>query len=139
MEVEFAAGPTASSGEPWPMPVIDVGTGQGWQIDWRPALAAILQARGTEGPATLAARFHASLARGIADVAERIGLPTVALSGGCFQNVRLLDLTSDALRSAGFQVLRHHDLPSNDGALAAGQALGALWGITGVAFEEAKR
>jgi hydrogenase maturation protein HypF len=114
------------------MPIVATGTGACWQIDWRPALAAILSAREKTAPPELAARFHVSLAQAIADVAKRTGLPAVALSGGCFQNVLLLDLTSEALRSAGLQVLRHHDLPANDGALAAGQALGVLWGITEV-------
>ena len=62
-----------------------------------------------------------------------IGVDTVALSGGCFQNARLLDLTTQDLRAAGFTVLIHRDLPPNDGGLAAGQALGALWGLTDVA------
>jgi hydrogenase maturation protein HypF len=59
---------------------------------------------------------------------------TVALSGGCFQNVLLLDLTVAALRAAKFEVLTHRELPPNDGNIAAGQALGALWGLTSVAL-----
>jgi hydrogenase maturation protein HypF len=62
----------------------------------------------------------------------------VVLSGGCFQNVRLLDTTYAALRSAEFNVLCHRDLPPNDGGLSAGQALGALWNITSVSSESAK-
>ncbi len=132
MAVEFAAAHAPLGAEPWQMPVLDADGDQGWQVDWRPMLAAIVQEGTAADPSVLAARFHASLARGIAEVATRAGVPTVALSGGCFQNVRLLDLTGEALRSAGFQVLRHHDLPPNDGSLAAGQALGALWGLTEV-------
>jgi hydrogenase maturation factor HypF (carbamoyltransferase family) len=37
-----------------------------------------------------------------------------------------------ALRSAGFEVLMHRDLSPNDGNIAAGQALAALWGLTTV-------
>ena len=137
MEVEFAADGAPSAVEPWSMPVVEAGGRQGWQVDWRPMLAAILQAGTTADRAVFAARFHASLAHCVSEVAARAGVPTVALSGGCFQNMRLLDLTSRALRSAGFKVLRHHDLPPHDGALAAGQALGALWGITAVECEDA--
>jgi hydrogenase maturation protein HypF len=103
-----------------------------WQIDWRPAVATILQESSNVRPGVLAARFHNALARCIIDVAKRTGIETVVLSGGCFQNVRLLDTTCDALRSAQFNVLCHRDLPPNDGGLSAGQALGALWNITSV-------
>jgi hydrogenase maturation protein HypF len=68
----------------------------------------------------------------VIEIASRVGIETVALSGGCFQNVRLLDLTVRGLRAAGFNVLCHRDLPPNDGGLCAGQALGALWNITAV-------
>ena len=71
-------------------------------------------------------------AQGIVDVARRAGAGTVALSGGCFQNVLLLDLTVAALRDAGLNVLTHHELPPNDGNIAAGQALGALLNLTTV-------
>jgi hydrogenase maturation protein HypF len=115
------------------MPIIAPGQEGIWQIDWRPAVAAILKERSSTRPGLLAARFHNALARCIIDVATRTGIETVVLSGGCFQNVRLLDTTCGVLRSAKFNVLCHRDLPPNDGGLSAGQALGALWNITSVA------
>lgn len=132
MEVEFAAAAASAPAKPWPMPVTVAANGA-WEIDWRPVVAAIRRAPAGADRAELAARFHVSLAAAIATVAERVGLATVALSGGCFQNLRLLELTTDALRAAGLIVLRHRELPPNDGGLAAGQALGARWGITRVA------
>ena len=54
---------------------------------------------------------------------QRTGLSTVALSGGVYQNLLLLDLTERALTKAGFTVIRHHLIPPNDGGLALGQAL----------------
>ncbi|HND59906.1 MAG TPA: hypothetical protein PLB90_00400, partial [Opitutaceae bacterium] len=83
-------------------------------------------------PGPLALAFHRALAHGITEMARRAGAGTVALTGGCFQNTLLLDLTSAALREAGFRVLLHRDLPPNDGNIAAGQALGALWNLTTV-------
>jgi hydrogenase maturation protein HypF len=65
-------------------------------------------------------------------VARRSGADTVALTGGCFQNALLAGLAAEALRAAGFVVLLHRELPPNDGGIAAGQALGALWQLTSV-------
>ncbi len=112
---------------------VPAGGGAVCELDWQPLLGPLLTHRETgRDPATLALAFHRALARGIVAVAQRAGAGTVALSGGCFQNALLLDLTVAALRQAGFTVLTHHELPPNDGNIAAGQALGALWGLTSV-------
>ena len=134
MELEFSADTGSHEGAGLFMPVIERGGSPCWQIDWRPALEEILATRARVPAGVLAARFHAGLARSIRDVAARAGIETVVLSGGCFQNARLLDEAREGLREARFRVLSHHDLPPNDGSLAAGQALGALWGITTVDF-----
>ncbi|HZL45371.1 MAG TPA: carbamoyltransferase HypF [Opitutaceae bacterium] len=132
MEVEFAADTGSQEEAGLIMPIIELGERKFWQIDWRPAVAEIRATTGKVPAGLLAARFHAGLARGIVEVAMRVGIQTVVLSGGCFQNARLLDQTSKTLRAAELDVLCHRDLPPNDGGLAAGQALGALWDITSV-------
>lgn len=90
------------------------------------ALIGDLQA-GTP-PEVIAARFHAGLAKGFATLAARIakaaGTRTIALSGGCFQNALLLDLTAKAL--PGFELCIPRAIPANDGGLAFGQALVAI-------------
>ena len=138
MEVEFVAASEPQEEASLIMPIIAPGQGGIWQIDWRPAVAAILNERSSTRPGLLAARFHNALTRCVLDVAVRVGIKTVVLSGGCFQNVRLLDAIQRTLRSAGFNILCHRDLPPNDGGLSAGQALGALWNITSVSSESAK-
>ena len=50
------------------------------------------------------------------------GLETVALSGGVWQNVFLLERTCRLLQKDGFNILTHHLAPPNDGGLALGQA-----------------
>lgn len=51
----------------------------------------------------------------------------VALSGGVFQNRLLLRLTEEKLEQEGFEVLRHHMIPPNDGGIAIGQAAYGMW------------
>lgn len=81
-------------------------------------------------PREIAARFHNALARAIVAVARRLratyDLPTVALSGGVFQNMFLLERTVRLLEAEGFTVLTHSQVPPNDGGLALGQAAVAL-------------
>jgi hydrogenase maturation protein HypF len=79
------------------------------------------------GRAVIAARFHHGVARLIEDgcqlVRARTGLATVALSGGVFQNVLLLDETVARLEGRGFRVLTHGQVPCNDGGISLGQAV----------------
>lgn len=80
-----------------------------------------------EDPDRLALGFHQELARMAADacrlLAERTGVRTVALSGGCFQNTLLLALTRRMLEERGLSVLVHGLVPPNDGGIALGQAV----------------
>jgi hydrogenase maturation protein HypF len=79
---------------------------------------------GTPG-GIVSARFHNGMARVIVAVCEIIrrehGVNTVALSGGVFQNVLLLERTAQGLRETGFNVLTHCRVPANDGGIAFGQ------------------
>lgn len=74
----------------------------------------------------IAARFHNGVAALVVDGASRVreatGLATVALSGGVFQNMLLLDRAVSGLAGAGFDVLTHHRVPPNDGGISLGQA-----------------
>ena len=46
----------------------------------------------------------------------------VALSGGCWQNVWLLEEVCRLLDEAGFNVMTNRAVPCNDGGLSYGQA-----------------
>lgn len=101
--------------------------GEPYRLDPAPALHAVIAdlRAGVKTPA-IAARFHNGVAALIRDVCvlarEQTGLRTVALSGGVFQNTRLLTCAADLLAAAGFAVLTHAIVPPNDGGLALGQA-----------------
>ena len=58
-----------------------------------------------------------------ARIRERSGVGAVALSGGTFQNMRLLRQVTQSLTRNGFVVYRHRRVPTNDGGLALGQAV----------------
>jgi hydrogenase maturation protein HypF len=69
----------------------------------------------------MAARFHNALVAAIVAVAQKIGEPNVALSGGCFQNRLLTERAATRLAQAGFRVLLHRHVPPNDGCISLGQ------------------
>jgi hydrogenase maturation protein HypF len=75
----------------------------------------------------MSARFHATMAQVIVGTCQRLaaetGLRTVALSGGVFQNRRLLAASVAGLQEIGFRVLTHRQVPTNDGGLSLGQAV----------------
>ncbi len=74
----------------------------------------------------IAARFHngivAAIVRTCLLLRERCGLAAVALSGGVFQNLLLLERATAQLEHAGFRVLVHAQVPPNDGGISLGQA-----------------
>lgn len=96
-------------------------------LDWRPLFLAMIDDIKRSVPVSLAsARFHNTMADAIARFAGRVGLTTVALTGGCFQNAYLTSNTMAKLKRGGFTPLIHHSIPPNDGGIAAGQIAAVL-------------
>jgi hydrogenase maturation protein HypF len=101
------------------------------RIDWAPLLEPSGDAaRPREERAGMA---HAALADAICRVAEaeraRSGVAVAGLTGGVFQNRRLLELAAAGLAQRGFRVLLPGRVPCNDGGLSYGQVaeyLGAV-------------
>ena len=117
MQLEALAG-TDASDTPYPMPW------NGDTLDWRPTVQAILADRADGVPVCrISARFHEALAVAVVEGARRAGLPRVVLSGGCFQNRRLLETASRRLRAGDFEVFVPRVVPPNDGGISLGQ----LW------------
>jgi hydrogenase maturation protein HypF len=116
MAVEFAA--AASSGEgAYGFDLVD------GVADPAPMVAELLadRRRGTD-PGRMARRFHRGLANLAAAFAEAAALEDVVLTGGCFQNALLADLSARALQARGFRVRRPALFPPNDGGISLGQA-----------------
>ena len=107
------------------------------ELDWAPMIREIVEdvARATT-PEAMARKFHNTLAEMIAGVAGRHTDLPMALSGGCFQNRLLTELTVARLESAGVKVYWHQRIPPNDGGIALGQVVAAARQLR---FEESAR
>ncbi|HEY1479118.1 MAG TPA: carbamoyltransferase HypF [Gaiellales bacterium] len=113
IELEQLAGDTPA--EPWPW---RFGDGAALVADCHRARLA------GEDPAAIAAVFHETIAAASAAACvDARGPDTVVLSGGSFQNLRLLASTTRRLEANGFRVLSHRLVPPNDGGISYGQAV----------------
>jgi hydrogenase maturation protein HypF len=98
------------------------------QLMVRPMLEKVIQDwRSALNPARISAKFHNTIALASLEICkhlrERQGISTIALSGGVWQNRTLFTRTVYNLETNQFTVLRHHQVPVNDGCIALGQAL----------------
>ncbi len=101
---------------------------QNGKVEAREVVEALISdiRRGTALP-ILSARYHNGVAIMVCEVCDHIrqetGLNVVVLSGGVWQNMALLEQTVGVLRAEGFDVKTHHQIPTNDGGIALGQAV----------------
>jgi hydrogenase maturation protein HypF len=100
-------------------------------LDWQPMVEAILTGQDSLG--RVAAKFHNTLVEMVVAIARHVGITQVLLTGGCWQNRYLLERAIQRLRAEGFVPHWHHQIPANDGGIAAGQLLGAHWAMAGLA------
>ncbi len=75
----------------------------------------------------IAGRFHNTISALVIDLCQRLreetGIAEVALSGGVWQNMFLLEKVFSGLREKGFTVYLHRQVPANDGGISFGQAV----------------
>ncbi|MCK4910541.1 MAG: hypothetical protein KAR83_02815, partial [Thermodesulfovibrionales bacterium] len=75
---------------------------------------------------TVAAKFQNTVAASVVAVAAKLsvsrGISVVALSGGVFQNRRLLNSVRSSLMQVGLSVFTNELVPANDGGVSLGQA-----------------
>jgi hydrogenase maturation protein HypF len=124
VELELAAGGPADRGYPFRLRPKD----QGWIVETGEIIHEVVEDL-LAGRATgeISSRFHRTMAEVVAAGCEKIrgarGTTAVALSGGSFQNMLLLQQVIKLLEGKGFQLYRHRRVPANDGGLAFGQAI----------------
>jgi hydrogenase maturation protein HypF len=92
----------------------------------RTILEIIKDFAGNTDRRSISTRFHNTVAAAIktvvCKVSKRQGIPDVALSGGTFQNLYLLNRTVRLLKSEGMNVFFNQKVPSNDAGISLGQA-----------------
>jgi hydrogenase maturation protein HypF len=112
IELELLAGDTAAEPYAWRF-------GNATEL----VTECYLRLRGGRPREEIAAAFHETIAEAAAEACAEAGEPrTVVLSGGTFQNLRLLASTRTRLEAHGFRVLTHRRVPPNDGGISYGQA-----------------
>ena len=75
----------------------------------------------------IAKKFHNTIIRSSVDLAvllrEKFNINIICLSGGVFQNEILLSGISKELKSRGFKVFTHKNIPCNDSGISLGQLI----------------
>jgi hydrogenase maturation protein HypF len=96
-------------------------------IDWGPMVVEILKDLGNEtSSSVISAKFHNTLTEIILHIAQKLNKQKIVLSGGCFQNVLLLEKAINKLEKHNFKIYWHHFVPTNDGGISLGQIAFAL-------------
>ena len=126
IEFEMAAHESTDQGV-YPFDLLPDGNNH-WIIGTLPLFQWLLRdIRHQEPVGDISRRFHAGLAATFVELAEKIReqskLNRVCLSGGCFQNALLFDLSREGLRAKSFEVYFHSEVPAGDGGISLGQAL----------------
>ena len=98
------------------------------RFDWRNMIRAIVSDReGGVSPGHIAAGFMNTViemaVRQCEAAREYSGINTVALSGGSFQNMYIMERLPKRLEAEGFTVLTHRRVSTNDEGLSLGQLM----------------
>ncbi len=123
VELEMIAGTTAGSTLPY-----RIIPGVTKQLDFLPSFAALVELTQLgQSKEYLAASFHTTVANATVEMVQLInretGIDKIVLSGGVFQNIRLLTEVTGLLQEKSLHIYLPHQTPPNDGGLALGQAI----------------
>ena len=93
-------------------------------VDWQPMFERMfIDLKKEISASEISAKFHNTLTEIILSLAKRTEVKDVLLTGGCFQNVFLLEKTIDRLTENGFIPYWNQKIPTNDGGISFGQAV----------------
>jgi len=126
IELELAAEGPADHAYPFRLRPGEAG--EGWVVETRGIVGGVVEdLLAAREAGKISSRFHRTVAEVVVAGCEEIrtagGASAVALSGGTFQNLLLLDQVVELLTGKGFEVYRHRRVPTNDGGIALGQAV----------------
>jgi hydrogenase maturation protein HypF len=124
VELELAANGLVNRGYPFRLRL----EGDGWVVETQGIIGGVvddlLAGRETQ---EISSRFHRTMAEvvvaGCEEIRDAGRANAVALSGGTFQNLLLMEQVVELLAGKGFAVYRHRRVPTNDGGLSLGQAV----------------
>ena len=124
VELELVAAGPADRGYPFRLRP----EGGAWVVETSGVMRGVVEDLvGGREAGEISSKFHRTMAEVVVAGCERIreetGAGAVALSGGTFQNLLLVEQVLEFLIGKGFAVYRHRRVPTNDGGLALGQAV----------------
>ncbi len=95
-------------------------------VDFSPAILEIVRDLNRTSKEVIATKFHNTVSTVIRTMTHRIcdryGCRDVALGGGTFQNLYLLNSVADGLSREGMRVFVNQKVPCNDASVSLGQA-----------------
>jgi hydrogenase maturation protein HypF len=101
----------------------DITEGEVLEINWHPIIKKILSDTRNKIPkGVVSAKFHNTLIQIIFTLALMLNRKKVLLSGGCFQNMYILNGVIDKLEGVNITPYWHQRIPTNDGGISFGQA-----------------
>jgi hydrogenase maturation protein HypF len=124
IELELAAQGPVNGGYPFRLRP----EGDGWVVETQGIIGGVVDdlLAGRE-TGEVSSRFHRTMAEvvvaGCEEIRESGRANAVALSGGTFQNLLLMEQVLELLAGKDFTVYRHRRVPTNDGGIALGQAV----------------
>ncbi len=128
IELEAIAAEDADLTYPIELLFANGSSGYPLQINAKPMIISIINDLLAGIPVSiLSSRFHRTIAELVVQVCkllrEEWQINHVALSGGVWQNITLLQQAYRLLTGAGFNVLIHKEIPANDGGISLGQVM----------------